>query len=124
MHIALDIDGTITEAPAFFSLLTRALRDARITVVSFRQDEAEASRLLAELGIRYDALVLINDPALGNRDDESWEVWKAGLVARLGVDVFFEDMPEVVRLVRAPTKVFMACDEGMREWLALCVDRV
>ena|SRR5688572_29565902 len=124
MHLALDIDGTITEAPAFFSLLTRTLRDARITVVSFRQDEVEARRLLAELDIRYDALVLITDPALGNRDDEPWEVGKAGLVARLGVDVFFEDMPEVVRLVRAPTKVFMSCDESMREWLSLCVDRV
>jgi hypothetical protein len=124
LHIALDIDGTITEAPEFFSLLTRVVRDARITVVSFREDDREARRLLAELGVRYDALVLINDPALGNRDAAPWEVWKAGVVARLGVDVFFEDMPEVVRLVRPPTKVFMACDESMREWLSECVDRV
>ncbi|HEX6813298.1 MAG TPA: hypothetical protein VF384_16885, partial [Planctomycetota bacterium] len=123
MHIALDIDGTITEAPQFFSLLTRTLRGARVTVVSFRQDDVEARRLLTELDIRYDTLVLINDPELGNRD-EPWEAWKAGLVARLGVDVFFEDMPEVVRLVRAPTKVFMPCDQSMREWLSLCVDRV
>lgn len=67
------------------------------------------------------ALVLINHPALGNRDAGPWEAWKADLVARLGVDVFFEDMPEVVRLVRPPTKVFMACDESTREWLSECV---
>ena len=124
MHIALDIDGTITEAPAFFSLLTRAVPDARITVVSFREDGPEARRLLAELGIRYDALVLINDAALGNVDGGPWEEWKAGVVARIGADVFFEDMPEVVKLVRSQTKVFMSCDESMREWLSLCVDRV
>lgn len=123
VHIALDIDGTITEAPAFFSLLTR-VTDARITVVSFRDDAREARRLLAELAIRYDDLLLINDPERGNLDEAPWEQWKADAVARLGVDVFFEDMPEVVNLVRPPTKVLMVCDESMREWLAECVERV
>lgn len=124
LHIALDIDGTITEAPAFFALLTRACVGARVTVVSFRDDEPAARRLLEELGVRYDDLVLINDAARGNRDGRRWEAWKAGVVQQLGVDVFFEDMPEVIKLVRPPTKVFMACDESMREWLALCVDQV
>lgn len=123
VHIALDIDGTITEAPAFFSLLTRVTY-ARITVVSFRDDAREARRLLAELAIRYDDLLLINDPERGNLEHGPWEQWKADAVAQLGVDVFFEDMPEVVNLVRPPTKVLMVCDEAMREWLAECVERV
>lgn len=123
MHIALDIDGTITEAPAFFAFLTRVLK-GRITVVSFRDDATEARRLLEQLGIRYDDLLLINDPERGNHEELPWEEWKAQAVARLGVDFFFEDMPEVVRLVRPPTKVFMVCDESMREWLALCVERI
>jgi hypothetical protein len=124
MHIALDIDGTITEAPAFFALLTRIAADARITILSFRNDEVAARRLLEDLGIRFDALVLVNDAAHGIGDAESWEAWKAGVVAKLGVDVFFEDMPEVIQLVQPPTKVFMVCDPAMREWLSLCVDRV
>jgi hypothetical protein len=47
--------------------------------------------------------MLINDAARGNLDGGPWEV---------------------VKLVRPPTKVFMPCDESMREWLGLCVDRV
>ena len=124
LHIALDIDNTITEAPAFFALLTRVLSTARISVLSFRDDEREARRLLAELGIRYDDLVLICDPVRGNCDGLPWEVWKARTIAALGVDVVFEDMPEVVALVQPPTKVLMVCDASMREWLGLCVERV
>lgn len=124
LHIALDIDDTITAAPAFFALLTHALPAARVSVLSFRDDEPEARRLLAELGIRYDDLVLICDPMRGNCDGLPWEEWKAGAIAALGADVVFEDMPEVVQLIRPPTKVFMCCDESMREWLGLCVERV
>lgn len=124
LHLALDIDQTITEAPAFFSLLTRTLANAHVTVLSFRDDEPQARRLLAELGIRYDDLVLIADPERGNRDGLPWEVWKARTIAALGVDVVFEDMPEVVHLIEPPTKVFMVCDASMREWLRLCVERV
>jgi len=123
MHIAIDIDGTITEAPEFFAFLT-SLSDLRITIVSFRDDEPEARRLLTELGIRFDQLVLINDPVHGNLGAVAWEQWKADAVAKLGVQIFFEDMPEVIKLVQPPTKTFMVCDQMMRDWLAVCVKSV
>ena len=57
VHIAIDIDDTITHAPEFFSLLTHALRDARVSVISFRDNEGEARDLLDELRIRFDRLI-------------------------------------------------------------------
>lgn len=123
MHIAIDIDGTITEAPEFFAFLTN-LPGLEISIVSFRDDEPEARRLLESLGIRFDRLILINDPVDGNLGGAPWEQWKADAVAKLGAAVFFEDMPEVIRLVRPPTKAFMVCDEMLREWLGQAADRV
>jgi len=117
MHIAIDIDDTITHAPDFFRLLTRFFEDTVVTIISFREDEEEARRLPHGLGIRFDRLILSNDPEHGCGSDQSLPVWKAELVGALGVDVFFDDMPEIVHLVEPPTKVFMCCDAIMRDWL-------
>ena len=117
MHVCLDIDDTITYAPDLFVVLVSALPDARITVVTFRTDLEAARKTLQDYGIRYDDLILSNDPDRGRRPEQSLSEWKAALVNQLAPDWFFEDMPEVVSLVQPTIKVFMPCDEVIRDWL-------
>lgn len=118
MHIALDIDQTITHAPAFFAALTHALRDATVTVVTVRDRTDGAEETLREHGIRYDRLVLSDDPQLGRTGDLEYDEWKANVIAHLRPDVFFDDSPEIVHRIAPPTAVFMCCDDVMRDWIA------
>ena len=118
MHIALDIDDTITHAPAFFAAVTHALADAEITIVTVRERADGSEETLHELGIRYDRLVTSDDPELGRTDDATYHDWKIRVVTRLRPDVYFDDAPEVVHRIRPPTAVFMCCDDLIRGWLA------
>jgi hypothetical protein len=117
MHVCLDIDDTITYAPELFTLLVSALPDARVTVVTFRTEVESARQTLRDHGIRFDQLILSNDPEHGRRHDQTLSEWKADLVNRLAPDWFFEDMPEVVCRVEPTIKVFMPCDDVIRGWL-------
>ncbi len=62
MKIAFDVDGVISEAPAFFATLTRALRAAghEVYVITdhdeYYREQREAE--LREWGIDYDELVI------------------------------------------------------------------
>ena len=73
MHIALDIDQTITHAPAFFSTLTHALADATVTIVTVRDRTDGAEETLRARNIRYDRLILSDDPELGLTDDLEYD---------------------------------------------------
>ena len=63
--IGLDIDGTITADPAYFSALARSVRATGnlVHVVSSRSPagEAETRKELKELGVAYDHLYLLPD---------------------------------------------------------------
>lgn len=83
MRIGIDLDETITEAPAFFALLTNALRGrAEVHVVTAREAGTEAgveAELLA-LGIHFDVLKITLD--------------KAEYIGGAGIDIFFDDRDE------------------------------
>jgi hypothetical protein len=117
MHVVLDIDDTITHAPQFFSALTHGLLNARVTVITYREDRDESVAVLEALGIRYDDLITSKDERFPSESGEPLEAWKARVVMELRADVFFEDMPEVIHRIEPPTKVFMTCDDVMREWV-------
>jgi len=117
MHLVLDIDDTITHAPEFFHALTHALVDARVTVITYREERDEAVALLEELGVRHDELITSRDPRYPLAADEPLDAWKARTVMGLDADVFFEDMPEVIHRIEPPVKVFMTCDTVMRDWI-------
>lgn len=118
MHICLDIDDTITYAPKLFTLILAAAADARVTVVTFRADEEGAKKTLVEHAIRFDQLIVSTDPQFGKTPQQSLAEWKADVVNRLMPDWFFEDMPEVIARVHPEIKVFMPCDEVMRQWMS------
>ena len=123
MHIAIDIDDTITHAPEFFSALTGALTGATITIVTVRDSTDGSEETLRELGICYDRLILSDDPQFGRTGDMQFDEWKADVITRLRPDIFFDDSPEIVHRIQSPTRVFMCCDEVMQGWLAKSLGR-
>ena len=118
MHICLDVDDTITYAPAFFAGVCDRFADARITILTFRVDKEQTEQYLNSVGVRYDQVVVSTDTDYGKTATQSLHEWKACFVNRLRPDIFFEDMPEVVALVDTSIIVFMPCDEVIRQWLA------
>ena len=83
MKIGIDLDETITEAPAFFAVLTQALRGrAEIHIITAREPGTEAgvTAELHALGVHFDVLKITLD--------------KAGYIARAGITVFFDDRDE------------------------------
>ncbi|MEM7317284.1 MAG: hypothetical protein AAF497_29510 [Planctomycetota bacterium] len=118
MHICLDVDDTITYAPAFFASVCEKFANARVTIVTFRTDKTSTEQYLRSVGVRFDQVVVSTDPGHGKTATETLHEWKANFVNRLQPDILFEDMPEVVALVDSSILVFMPCDEVIREWIA------
>ena len=113
MKVALDIDGTISEHPEFFAVLSSALRAAgHLVVVLTYRDPARAEATNAQLagwGIGFDELVIA--PSLEAKGE---------LCGALGIDLFFDDQDECIAtqvlgkdarwplLVCAPSQVHLA----------------
>lgn len=100
LTVAIDIDGTATEQPAFFALLC-SLPNVRIVVLTAR-DEANALEFLRGYGIRWDQLIA---DCMGNES-------KGKHCRELGVDIFFEDEDERIRHVPQTTLVFKTRNGG------------
>ena len=117
MKVGIDLDETITAAPEFFSLLTHALCVAghEVHVITYREAESrnQTEAELAELGIRYSLLHL--PPA--NKDGA---VWKAELVKTLGIEIIFDDSPEVLAEMPSSVKRFWLCDPDVFD-LKTCI---
>ena len=116
MKVALDIDGTISEHPEFFAVLSAALRGAghQVIVLTYRDPErAEATRRqLADWGVVFDELVIA--PALEAKGE---------LCAAHGVDLFFDDQDECIVGVPAGVLVCKVRNGGNfdfagRRWLS------
>lgn len=116
MKVALDIDGTISEHPEFFAVLSAALRAAghQVIVLSYRDpSRMEATRAhLAAWGIAFDELVIA--PSLEAKGE---------LCGSLGVDLFFDDQDECIATVPEGVLVCKVRNGGnfdfaRRRWLS------
>lgn len=98
MNIALDIDGTISDHPEFFSVLSSGLRAAghRVYVLTYRDPaRVEATKAqLAGWGVGFDELVI----ASSLQD-------KGPLCGKHAIDVLFDDQDECI--VAVPETVFV-----------------
>lgn len=114
MRVAFDIDDTITLCPEFFALISKALMDAGhdVFIISYRMDQQATEEELRNSGIVFREVLL-----LGDTGDECTEVdfyeWKAEMCRKLKIDIFFEDMPEVINELDDSTIAFMPVD---RSW--------
>jgi hypothetical protein len=106
MVIGIDIDDTITRAPAFFAAITGALIDAghRVVIITFREHSQATVDELAGWGIRYSELVC---SSLDQCLEHGPNAWKAAMCREQGVDVFFDDDPSVLQQVDGETVCFM-----------------
>jgi hypothetical protein len=116
VRVGLDFDGLLDEQPAFFALLTAALRSGGhfVAVLTFRdpQSRARTEAQLAALGIGYDELHFAR--SLGD---------KGRLCRELAIDVYFDDQDECVVGVDDQTAVFKIRNGGNfdfdeKKWLS------
>ena len=116
MKVALDIDGTISEHPEFFAVLSAAFRTAghQVVVLTYR-DPARADATKAQLrewGIGFDDLVIA----------DSLDA-KGQLCDLLGIDLFFDDQDECIANVPERTVVCKVRNGGnfdftRKRWLS------
>jgi hypothetical protein len=98
--IALDIDGTISQAPDFFAHLSQHW-PGKVYVITFREDLKEAQTKLDNWGIRYDELIRT-----------SVHVSKADLMeTRADIRYFFEDMDYAIQDVPEQITCFKVRNE-------------
>jgi hypothetical protein len=109
MRVAFDVDDTITRCPEFFALLSRALQAGghSVFIITYREDRPETEQELRAWGIQYDELVTPTDRDLQER---GFYRWKAEACRLRKVDIFFEDMPEVVNLLDESTLAMIPVD--------------
>lgn len=92
MKVALDIDGTISEHPEFFAVLSAALRAAghRVLVLTYRDPtRADATKAqLAGWSVEFDELVIA-----ASLED------KGRLCVAHDVDLFFDDQDECIAAI-------------------------
>lgn len=105
MVIGFDIDDTITAHPPLFAVVSQALRLAghRVVVITMRLDRERAAADLAAYGVVYDELRCFEIEAPG----DYWG-WKGRVCAALGVEVFFDDSPDILARMPAATLPFLA----------------
>ncbi len=114
MNIALDIDGTITQQPELFAVLSRAVRAAggRIYIITSRADTSDVRTLtqqeLKNYGIDYDDLLIIPDADRDRfpcpHDELDWYqkyLWqKVYLCLEHNITIVFDDEGKVVDLFK------------------------
>ncbi len=102
MVIGLDIDGTITRNPAFFSILSSALTKAGHTVfvITLRDDRNRAIADLRKWGIVHQKLITSTPSELMDFGDE----WKAMVCQKHKIEIFLDDDADV--LAHMPESTF------------------
>jgi uncharacterized HAD superfamily protein len=98
--LGLDLDGTITDAPEFFSAWTKSW-PGRVIIITYRNDREKTILDLERLNIRYDELVLVD------RMDG-----KAAVIAEHGVTTYVDDQPEMLKNVPNGVNVMLFRNKG------------
>ena len=113
MRVALDIDDTITRCPEFFSFISKAMMAAGhdVYVISYRDNQQAVEEELRDIhNIAFRQVVL---PSEDDFRDQGFYEWKANVCRSLKIDIFFEDMPEVVNELDRSVVAFMPFDAGL-----------
>ncbi len=115
MITAFDIDDTITRHPEFFSFITNALRNAGHTVliITYREGRKETEDDLRGWNIAYDTLITSTlESCLAHGVEE----WKAVMCKEHGVEIFFEDDPNVLKHLDKSVLGLMPIDPNAEEY--------
>ena len=98
--LGLDLDGVISDASSFFSVFSHAW-PGRVVIITYRGDRAKAEADLATYNVRYTDLVLVD------RFDA-----KAQVIAEMGINVYIDDQPEMLKNIPETVSVMLFRNEG------------
>lgn len=109
MRIGIDIDDTMSRNWAFFRFLAAAFLDGghEVFVVTFREDSDQTARELEARGVRCSRLICASPEALST---QGWAAWKGAVCQREGIEIFFDDMEEVINHLPSQTVGLMVTD--------------
>jgi uncharacterized HAD superfamily protein len=99
LNLGLDLDGTITDAPEFFSAWTKSW-PGRVIIITYRNDREKTILDLERLNIRYDELVLVD-----RMDGKA-------VIAEHGVTTYVDDQPEMLKNVPNGVNVMLFRNKG------------
>ena len=104
MRIGLDIDGTITQAPEFYSIMTRALllTGNEVHIISYRKTNL-AEYTYAQLRkwkIQYTKIHM-------TAEDIAAPEWKAKIAKEMRLDIMIDD--DIANLMAMPKEVKRLC---------------
>jgi hypothetical protein len=111
MVIGIDIDDTITRHPGFFAFLTEALIAAghRVVIITFREDRERTAAALEAWGVQWTELVTSD---LSSQLEHGVDEWKGVMCREHGVEVLFEDDPDVLMHVDPAITRCMVLGDG------------
>ena len=106
MRVGIDMDFTITALPELFKLLTKALivSGHEVHIVTYRDEGKHTEEELTNFGISFTKIHL---PPAG----ASPEKWKADVAREIGLDIMFDDSPEVLAALPESCKRIWVCDQ-------------
>lgn len=108
MRIGIDLDGTILDMPAFFSILSHALmaEGHEVHVITYRDNRELAVRDLEASAIRYTGLHL-PETMIDARE------WKRARADELSLDLMIDDSPDVLAAMPPSVKRLWLCDPAL-----------
>lgn len=114
IKVGLDMDGTITDHPAFFSALSYSDK-FEIHIITGRSLDEHKDQTIEELkqyDIKYHAIHFV---------DAVWEK-KGEVCKKLGIQIMFDDMDEFIKHISESTMVFKVRNGGnwnekTKQWL-------
>lgn len=98
--IGLDLDGTIDQAPQFFSHLSKCWQ-GEVHIITYRSDRQGVVRDLERYGVQSTHIHLV----------ESFEE-KAKIAEQFQILMMFDDMPEVLKSFNVTQNVCLIRNEG------------
>ena len=99
-RLGLDLDGTISEAPEFFRLLSN-MWPGYVYIITYRTDYEKARVDLDRYGLKYEELILV----------DSFD-GKADVIVEKKITVYFDDQPEMLKNIPAGVQVMLCRNEG------------
>lgn len=94
MIVGIDMDGTITKHPELFRILVKGLQAEgnSVHIITCRLEPEAVVESLNALGIGFDE---VHTP-VPEKDFMTVGEWKAEVCREVGVDIMFEDSPDVL----------------------------
>ena len=98
--LGLDLDGTISDSPEFFRLLSN-MWTGKVYVITYRRDYEKAKEDVDSHGIKYEEIILVDEID-----------GKAEVIADKGISIYFDDQPEMLKNMPKNVQVMLVRNEG------------